>query len=238
MVYKSAENHRTIEQDQEQSNYLARNVDVEYKTEDDPMLHVQALRFHIYTINTQIFGDNRNDESGRGLQLFERMRLIDVLDEFVANYRNLLKCASTPLPFQLIQMARTFLFLYTFTIPLVLRGVVEEIYSAIVFVFFLTYGFVGLELVAMKMMNPFGDGVNDLNVTGMKEATIIGMDKDMAMFGESTKLMDKRLEYSRQKPRAPSVAPTNTHFAGHSSITDLSEQGHSASGGVYLNMGS
>jgi len=70
---------------------------------------------------------------------------------------------------QLLQMGRTFLFLWTFTIPFVLRGVVDEIIPAMAFVFFLTYGFIGLELVAIKMMDPFGDGINDLNVTGMRE---------------------------------------------------------------------
>lgn len=72
-----------------------------------------------------------------------------------------------------------------------------------VFVFFLTYGFVGLELVAMKLMNPFGDGKNDLNVTGMREATAIGIERDMRIFGEESKLRDPRLEYGRQKPRPP-----------------------------------
>lgn len=216
-----------VYQNETQSSYLARNVGIEYKNDDDPMMHVQALRSHLYTINVQI-DLPENDQ----LQLFERMKMCDMLNEFVINYRNLLQCSSTPMPFALLQMGRTFLFLWTFTIPLVLRGVVDEIYAALVFVFFLTYGFIGLELVAMKLMNPFGDGVNDLNVIGMKEATIIGMEKDLKAFGESTKLTEKRLEYSRQKPRPPMTGAGYSH--PHSTKGDISD---GQDGLVYHGMG-
>jgi predicted membrane chloride channel (bestrophin family) len=182
---------------------LARNEDVEYKTDDDPMLHVQALRTHVYTVNMKALASPLGEASTNQLELLERMKMVDLLNEFVVNYRTLLILKSTPVPFAMIQMGRTFLFLFTFSIPLVLRGVVDEIYSAMAFVFFLTYGFVGLEIVAMKLMNPFGDGVNDLNISGMKEATAIGIQKDLQAFGESINLLDKRLQYSRQKPRAP-----------------------------------
>lgn len=166
------------------------------KTDDDPMVHVVGLRSHLYSVNVKaIFAkttsdsdendkDDNNDNNKqqqqeqfhqqqyKQLELLERMKMVDMLHDFVANYRNLLICASTPIPFPLIQMGRTFLFLWTFSIPLVLRGVVSEIYTGMAFVFFLTYGFVGLELVAMKLMFPFGDDYNDLNVIGMKEVNL------------------------------------------------------------------
>ena len=88
-------------------------------------------------------------------------------------------------------------------------------YSAMAFVFFLTYGFLGLELVAIKLMDPFGDGKNDLNVSGMREATAIGIERDLQVFGEVGKIRDPRLEYSRQKPRPPMKAVYDT------SITSL-----------------
>jgi len=210
------------------------------------MQHVQALRTHMYNVNRQVEKDattsnsgddnNNNQNNNPILELFERMKLMDMLTEFVVHYRNLLKCASTPLPFPLVQMGRTFLFLWTFTIPLVLRGVVEELYSALAFVFFLTYGFVGLELVCMKLMNPFGDGTNDLNVSGMKEATIIGMEKDMQTFSGSSNysLLDKRTEFSRQKPRPPmknrppdGYSQNVTTNAGHREATDTCDDPNS-----------
>ena len=106
-----------------------------------------------------------------------------MLNEFDIHYRNLLKWASTPLPFPLVQMGRTFLFLWTFTIPFVLRGVVEERFSAMIFVFFLTYGFIGLEVVALKLLSAFGDGVNDLNVSGMREVSCSWVRPQVALRG-------------------------------------------------------
>ena len=212
------------------------------------MCHVRALRAHLYSVNLQVIDPNNNNNSTSSsksnhssqsspparLELFERMKLIDALNEFVVHYRNLLKCASTPLSFQLVQMGRTFLFLWTFTIPLVLRGVVGEIYSAMTFVFFLTYGFVGLELVSMKLMNPFGDGANDLNVTGMKEATMIGMEKDLLAFGESTQTSilsgNKRLAFARSnnKPRPPlKNTPIATTTADNNSSPVLYDENRS-----------
>lgn len=90
---------------QHQANYLARNVDLEWKTDDDPMLHAQALRSHVYTVNLQAF-DLAGESNTKQLELLERMKMVDFVNEFVVNYRNLLKCASTPLPFPLVQMAR------------------------------------------------------------------------------------------------------------------------------------
>jgi predicted membrane chloride channel (bestrophin family) len=135
--------------DEHQACYLARNCDATLEctnADDDPMLHVHALRLHLYRdVRIQKVADN-----------FTRFKLLDVLDDFTQQYRSLLKLASTPLPFPMIQMARTFLFLWTFSIPFVLRGVINEIYVGMIFVFFLTYGFIGLEIVSMKLMFPFG----------------------------------------------------------------------------------
>jgi predicted membrane chloride channel (bestrophin family) len=135
--------------DEHQACYLARNCDATLEctnADDDPMIHVHALRLHLYRdVRIQKVADN-----------FTRFKLLDVLDDFTQQYRSLLKLASTPLPFPMIQMARTFLFLWTFSIPFVLRGVINEIYVGMIFVFFLTYGFIGLEIVSMKLMFPFG----------------------------------------------------------------------------------
>lgn len=159
---------------------------------NDPYLHVQALRMHLF-----------NEE--HGLPPMERLKLLDLLHDFCVAYRQLLVLASTPLPFALVQMARTFLLLWTFTIPFVLRGVVDEAAVAMLFVFFLTYGFVGLELVSLKLVHPFGDGTSDLNVTGMREATVRAVRRDVAwMYQNDPDAMSffagfRRRNYSRSK---------------------------------------
>ena len=117
---------------------------------------------------------------------------------------------------------------------MVLRGVVSEIYSAMAFVFFLTYGFVGLELVAIKLMSPFGDGRNDLNVSGMREATARGIERDIEVFGEVVKLRDPRLEYSRQKPRPPMKNIYDDSYPNLESVeSPLDSILHTSHGNVY-----
>jgi predicted membrane chloride channel (bestrophin family) len=60
-------------------------------------------------------------------------------------------------------MARTFMFLYVFTIPFVLLGDQSSIFAHCFMVFLLTYGFVGLETVSIELDNPFGDDPNDFD---------------------------------------------------------------------------
>ena len=71
--------------------------------------------------------------------------------------------SSQPVPFPLIQMARTFLFLYVFTVPFVLLKDQSPLFAHCFSVFLLTYGFVGLELVAIELDDPFGNDANDLD---------------------------------------------------------------------------
>jgi len=119
-----------------------------------------------------------------GLELFERCKLIDILHEFIISYRNLLRLASSPLPFVLVQMGRTFIFIWTLTIPLVLTGdnFAYEYLSAFFFVILLTYGFLGLEFVSRMLSNPFGGEIdNDFNIWGMGSAAIVGIEEDSDM---------------------------------------------------------
>ena len=153
--------------DEEKASYLARNEPP--PTDDDPFLHTLSLRTHLYHGCYVLPVD---------LHILERCKMVDLLNVYLSAYRELLKLASTPLPFAMIQMGRTFLFLFTFTLPFALVGIIDEIISVIVFVFFLTYGFLGLEFVSMKLLHPFGDSVNDINIVGMGDAVIVGMEKD------------------------------------------------------------
>lgn len=60
-------------------------------------------------------------------------------------------------------MARTFVFLYVFTVPFVMLSDASSDLAHCVMVFLMTYGFVGLETVAIELDNPFGDDPNDFN---------------------------------------------------------------------------
>ena len=61
-------------------------------------------------------------------------------------------------------MARTFLFLYVFTVPFAMLSDKSSDLAHCFMVFVLTYGFVGLEVVAIELDNPFGNDANDFDV--------------------------------------------------------------------------
>jgi predicted membrane chloride channel (bestrophin family) len=68
---------------------------------------------------------------------------------------------TTPFPFPLVQMTRTFLFFYVFTVPFALLHDVSIPIAHCVVIFFLTYGFMGLEYVSIELDDPFGSDDND-----------------------------------------------------------------------------
>jgi predicted membrane chloride channel (bestrophin family) len=85
------------------------------------------------------------------------------VDKFMGGYYGMRKFLTTPVPFPLIQMARTFLFLYVFSIPFVLMGDESSETAHCISVFLLTYGLMGLEMVAIELDNPFGNDANDFD---------------------------------------------------------------------------
>ena len=66
-------------------------------------------------------------------------------------------------------MARTFLFLFVYTIPLVFLQDKSNIVYHCMAVFIITYGFIGLETVAIELDDPFGSDPNDFDNEGMAE---------------------------------------------------------------------
>ena len=77
------------------------------------------------------------------------------------------KFLTTPFPFPLVQMARTFLFFYVYTVPFALLSDPSNSYAHCVVIFILTYGFMGLEYVSIELDNPFGEDANDFDNLGM-----------------------------------------------------------------------
>ncbi|KAL3794229.1 hypothetical protein ACHAWO_006473 [Cyclotella atomus] len=170
---------------------------------DDPMVLIHALRSHLY--HDSMILSNKADEQ---LQLLERCKMVDLLHEFVMSYRNLLRIASTPLPFALVQMGRTFIFIWVVTIPFVLSGgdFLQQYPSAFSFVILLTCGFLGLEFVSRMLSNPFGDEIkNDLNIKGMGAAAIIGIENDSRSWKEDYE-KKKQIRAARSDERGNSLS--------------------------------
>ena len=90
-------------------------------------------------------------------------RLLGAVDSFMTGFYGMRKFLTTPVPFPMVQMARTFLFCYVFTIPFTFLSdnVASGVYHTVA-VFIITYGFLGLETCAIELDNPFGADPNDL----------------------------------------------------------------------------
>ncbi|GAX22612.1 hypothetical protein FisN_14Hh245 [Fistulifera solaris] len=97
------------------------------------------------------------------LQVNQENKLLQSVDVFMGGYYGIQGFLMTPVPFPLVQMARMFLFFYVFTVPFVLIGDSSSVIAHCCQAFVLTYGFVGLELVAIELDDPFGDDANDFN---------------------------------------------------------------------------
>eukprot|EP00549_Striatella_unipunctata_P015225 CAMPEP_0118679270 /NCGR_PEP_ID=MMETSP0800-20121206/3696_1 /TAXON_ID=210618 ORGANISM="Striatella unipunctata, Strain CCMP2910" /NCGR_SAMPLE_ID=MMETSP0800 /ASSEMBLY_ACC=CAM_ASM_000638 /LENGTH=399 /DNA_ID=CAMNT_0006575249 /DNA_START=1379 /DNA_END=2579 /DNA_ORIENTATION=+ len=84
-------------------------------------------------------------------------------------YHGLMKLISAPFPFPLVQMTRTFLFVWVFTLPFALVADIEKLPALVLLMFFITYGFIGLERVSIELDDPFGDDPNDFDVLGLAQ---------------------------------------------------------------------
>jgi predicted membrane chloride channel (bestrophin family) len=107
------------------------------------------------------------DKEGKEIPMLhanKELKLYSQLSDFVKSYHGLMKLISTPFPFPLVQMTRTFLFIWIFTLPWVLVNDLKKFPALIFTVFFITYAFVGLELVAIELDDPFGDDDIDFAV--------------------------------------------------------------------------
>jgi len=91
----------------------------------------------------------------------------------------LCKFATTPYPFPITQMTRIFLFLWMFTLPFALTHKATEPFTATILVFFIAYGFFGLEFVSIELDDPFGDDLNDLAIDEFAKTVVKGIMEDL-----------------------------------------------------------
>ena len=122
------------------------------------------------------------------LTILHENRLHNFLLEFEQTVCELCKFAATPYPFPVTQMTRFFLFFWMFTLPFALVNKAEEVYTTSVLVFFITYGFFGLEFVSIELDDPFGDDLNDLPIEDFAKVVVKGINDDLS--SESAKIID------------------------------------------------
>jgi predicted membrane chloride channel (bestrophin family) len=81
----------------------------------------------------------------------------------IATNHRVVGIVTTPIPFPLVQMSRTFLFFYIYTLPSALLTASSTPEADLVVLFIVTYGFIGLELISIELDDPFGDDVIDFD---------------------------------------------------------------------------
>jgi predicted membrane chloride channel (bestrophin family) len=95
------------------------------------------------------------------LEIQQEMKLLASVDACNAAFAGIRKFNSTPTPFPLIQMERTFLFLYIYTVPFIFAHDKSSTFAHCFAIFLLTYGLLGLEVIAIQLDDPFGDDAID-----------------------------------------------------------------------------
>lgn len=111
------------------------------------------------------FPDDVKDEGlmGDGLKNRFNAHVDAIMDAYSAQ----VKMLRTPMPFPLVQMARTMMLAWVFTLPLALQSDASTIVAHCIVVFLLTFAFMGLETVSLELDNPFGKDDNDLDDLGL-----------------------------------------------------------------------
>jgi hypothetical protein len=129
-----------------------------------PLLLAYALRQEIMQQRSGAFLEHPFDHVN------EELKMLDCVTDFLKGFSNLAKLVETPFPFPLVQMTRTFLFVWIFTLPFVLCYDANTYpVDPLIMVFLTTFGFIGIEYVSMELDDPFGDDPNDLDDLGMAQ---------------------------------------------------------------------
>jgi len=114
------------------------------------------------------------------LEIQKELRLHELIEAFMSAIVELVKYPATPYPFPTAQMSRILLFLWIFTLPLpILNNEDNSVVVPSVCMFFITYGFFGLEFVSIELDDPFGDDANDLEIQHLSRTIKDGIRKDL-----------------------------------------------------------
>lgn len=110
---------------------------------------------------------------GTDLDARIEMTLYNCTCKYLDAFFGLRQLVTTKFPFPLVQMTKTFLYFWVFTLPFCLvHDMNTSIWSVTTSIFFITYGYVGLEFVSNAMDHPFGDAPNDFDLEEMKVSTL------------------------------------------------------------------
>lgn len=101
------------------------------------------------------------------LDVNEELGLLTNVSNFIRSYHQIMKLVNSPFPFPLVQMTRTLLFIWLFSLPFALVDKMDTLVAPIIVMFFMTFGFLGLEFLSIFMDDPFGKDPIDFDVLYM-----------------------------------------------------------------------
>lgn len=160
MKYPSSQKHVWEVDDIEEEDKIASRIAVGDSNERSPLVLALFLRSvifsHIHKLSTP-------------LEVPQELILMQYTTDLMSAYSDIMTYLTTPYPFPLVQMTRTILFFYIFTLPFALNNDIHKVAPFLFTIFIITYGFVGLELIAMEIDDPFGEDPNDFDVGIMSQ---------------------------------------------------------------------
>ena len=166
MKYPSSKQHVWEMEDIEEEDKLAAQIAVGKSNERSPLVLVLFIRSvicsHIHKLSSP-------------LEVVQELQLMQNTTDIISAYTDIMIFLTTPYPFPLVQMTRTILFFYIFTLPFALASDIQEIIPFLFTIFFITYGFIGLELIAIEIDDPFGTDPNDFDVGSIAKVSSIGI---------------------------------------------------------------
>jgi len=133
----------------------------------------------------------------------EETRLLDFVGVFLKNFSGLNRKITTPMPLPLVQITKTLLFVWLFTMPMCLCKVKMNHFMNIpiticIVVFFITFGFLGIEFVSVELADSFGNDPSDFDDLGQAQMTM--EDCYISIYRQDGKAWAKALR-KRVKPR-------------------------------------
>lgn len=154
--------------------YVGTNFHTSSSTEEVPGAGEYDFSESIPAISYALHKDivRHKDFLEEPLFIHKELKLHQLLMDFEATIYEMSKFAATPYPFPTTQMTRIFLFVWMFSLPFSLVHEAKEPYTTPILMFFITYGFFGLEFVSIELDDPFGEDDNDLAIDDLSKVCI------------------------------------------------------------------
>mmetsp|Transcript_12265 Transcript_12265/g.13974 ORF Transcript_12265/g.13974 Transcript_12265/m.13974 type:complete len:324 (+) Transcript_12265:156-1127(+) len=151
-------------------------------SENDPLLRDKGLRHSVKTLlelkDPMILSINLHaaivDHAkylDKPMLIQHEMDLAQELNSYINAYHTLTQMSSAPFPFPLLQMSFTITDVWLHTLPFALASTIENGYVCALIVFFIHFGFAGINAVSNEIMHPTGADPNDFEIDSYRDVS-------------------------------------------------------------------